>query len=67
MATRIELKSLCSSRSADRRPSACRFVQVEDEKGVSSRRLQALGWKCRTVEETLRDTVDSYKAAGIMN
>jgi nucleoside-diphosphate-sugar epimerase len=40
---------------------------VEDEKGVSSRRLQALGWKCRTVEETLRDTVDSYKAAGIMN
>ncbi|KAG0515151.1 hypothetical protein BDA96_10G254600 [Sorghum bicolor] len=43
------------------------FVQKEDEKGVSSKRLQALGWKFRTVEETLRDTIDSYKAAGILN
>jgi nucleoside-diphosphate-sugar epimerase len=40
---------------------------VEDEKGVSSKRLQALGWKFRTAEETLRDTIDSYKAAGILN
>jgi hypothetical protein len=45
----------------------CRFVQREDEKGVSSKRLQALGWKFRAVEETLRDTIDSYKAAGILN
>ncbi|KAG2607308.1 hypothetical protein PVAP13_4NG237700 [Panicum virgatum] len=43
------------------------FVEVEDEKGVSSKRLQALGWKFRTAEETLRDTIDSYKAAGILN
>ncbi|KAG2612962.1 hypothetical protein PVAP13_4KG326905 [Panicum virgatum] len=43
------------------------FVQVEDEKGVSSKRLQALGWKFRTAEETLRDTIDSYKAAGILS
>ncbi|KAG0515152.1 hypothetical protein BDA96_10G254700 [Sorghum bicolor] len=43
------------------------FVQREDEKGVSSKRLQALGWKFRAVEETLRDTIDSYKAAGILN
>ncbi|OEL32200.1 Tetraketide alpha-pyrone reductase 1 [Dichanthelium oligosanthes] len=44
-----------------------KFVQVEDEKGVSSKRLQALGWKFRTAEETLKDTIDSYKAAGILN
>ncbi|TVU08210.1 hypothetical protein EJB05_41604 [Eragrostis curvula] len=44
-----------------------KFVQGEDEKVVSSKRLQALGWKLRTVEETLRDTVASYEAAGILN
>ncbi|WVZ79360.1 hypothetical protein U9M48_026945 [Paspalum notatum var. saurae] len=44
-----------------------KFVQGEDEKGVSSERLQALGWKFRTAEETLRDTIASYKAAGILN
>ncbi|GJM97954.1 hypothetical protein PR202_ga14920 [Eleusine coracana subsp. coracana] len=44
-----------------------KFVQVEDEKVASSKRLQALGWKFRTVEETLRDTVGSYEAAGILN
>ncbi|RCV22339.1 hypothetical protein SETIT_4G212600v2 [Setaria italica] len=43
-----------------------KFVQVEDEKGASSKRLQALGWKFRTAEQTLRDTIDSYKAAGIL-
>ncbi|GJN38853.1 hypothetical protein PR202_gb27931 [Eleusine coracana subsp. coracana] len=44
-----------------------KFVQVEDEKVVSSKRLQALGWKFRKMEETLRDTVGSYEAAGILN
>jgi hypothetical protein len=39
---------------------------VEDEKVVSSKRLQALGWKFRTVEETLWDTVASYEAAGML-
>ncbi|CAN6220758.1 unnamed protein product [Urochloa humidicola] len=43
-----------------------KFVQVEDEKEVSSKRLQALGWKFRSAEETIRDTIDSYKAAGIL-
>lgn len=45
----------------------CRFVQMEYDKGVSSKWLLALGWKFRAVEETLRDTIDSYKAAGILN
>jgi len=40
---------------------------MEYDKGVSSKRLLALGWKFRAVEETLRDTIDSYKAAGILN
>ncbi|CAN6163430.1 unnamed protein product [Urochloa humidicola] len=45
------------------RPGA---VPLEDEKEVSSKRLQALGWKFRSAEETIRDTIDSYKAAGIL-
>ncbi|XP_066370146.1 cinnamoyl-CoA reductase 1-like [Miscanthus floridulus] len=44
-----------------------KFVQMEYDRGVSSKRLLALGWKFRAVEETLRDTIDSYKAAGILN
>ncbi|CAN6194267.1 unnamed protein product [Urochloa humidicola] len=43
-----------------------KFVQVKDEKEVSSKRLQALGWTVRSAEETLSDTIDSYKAAGIL-
>jgi nucleoside-diphosphate-sugar epimerase len=58
------VRSLHPDLKLDDRPR--KFVQVEDEKGVSSKRLQALGWKFRTAEETLRDTIDSYKAAGIL-
>ncbi|KAL6873474.1 hypothetical protein ACP4OV_013556 [Aristida adscensionis] len=42
-------------------------VQVEDERVVSSKRLRELGWRFRTVEETLKDTIESYKAAGILD
>ncbi|XP_037469578.1 cinnamoyl-CoA reductase 2-like [Triticum dicoccoides] len=43
------------------------FVEAEDEdKMVSSRKLQALGWKFRAVEECLRDSVESYRAAGLL-
>ncbi|KAF0931444.1 hypothetical protein E2562_004571 [Oryza meyeriana var. granulata] len=44
-----------------------KFVGVEDERMLSSKKLQKLGWKFRTVEECLRDSVQSYKAAGILN
>ncbi|KAI4971149.1 hypothetical protein ZWY2020_002063 [Hordeum vulgare] len=42
------------------------FVQGEDDRMVSSKKLQALGWKFRAVEECLRDGVESYRAAGIL-
>ncbi|XP_047074351.1 cinnamoyl-CoA reductase 1-like [Lolium rigidum] len=44
-----------------------KFVQVGDEKVFSSEKLQRLGWRFRTMEETLKDSVESYMAAGILN
>uniref|UniRef100_A0ACD5ZC11 Uncharacterized protein n=1 Tax=Avena sativa TaxID=4498 RepID=A0ACD5ZC11_AVESA len=43
------------------------FVAAEDDdRMMSSRKMQALGWKFRAVEECLRDSVQSYKAAGFL-
>ncbi|AQL04894.1 cinnamoyl-CoA reductase 1-like isoform X1 [Zea mays] len=46
--------------------AATKFVQVSDEPLFSSKKLQALGWKFRTLEESLRDSVESFKAAGVL-
>uniref|UniRef100_M8BZS3 Bifunctional dihydroflavonol 4-reductase/flavanone 4-reductase n=1 Tax=Aegilops tauschii TaxID=37682 RepID=M8BZS3_AEGTA len=43
-----------------------KFVEGEDDRMMSSKKLQALGWKFRAVEECLRDSVESYKAAGLL-
>ncbi|KAL5199898.1 hypothetical protein ABZP36_021101 [Zizania latifolia] len=43
-----------------------KFVAGEELKMVSSMKLQALGWKFRTLEECLRDSVESYRAAGAL-
>ncbi|CAN6177501.1 unnamed protein product [Urochloa humidicola] len=43
------------------------FVKVPDERMFTSKKLQALGWTYRTAEETFKDIVESYKAAGILN
>ncbi|KAJ1259968.1 hypothetical protein BS78_10G196100 [Paspalum vaginatum] len=43
------------------------FVEVEDNIAYSSEKLQKLGWTFRPIEETLRDSVESYKAFGILN
>uniref|UniRef100_A0A8R7V7G7 NAD-dependent epimerase/dehydratase domain-containing protein n=1 Tax=Triticum urartu TaxID=4572 RepID=A0A8R7V7G7_TRIUA len=43
-----------------------KFVEGEEERMMSSKKLQALGWKLRAVEECLRDSVESYKAAGLL-
>ncbi|AQL04892.1 Dihydroflavonol-4-reductase [Zea mays] len=43
------------------------FVQVSHEPAFSSNKLQALGWKFRPFEETLRDSVESFKAAGVIH
>jgi len=45
----------------------CSFVEVDDDSVFSSEKLQKLGWTMRPIEETLRDTVESYKAFGILN
>ncbi|CAN6201084.1 unnamed protein product [Urochloa humidicola] len=43
------------------------FVKVQDERMFTSKKLQALGWKHRTADETFKDIVESYKAAGILS
>ncbi|CAL5210553.1 unnamed protein product [Lathyrus oleraceus] len=42
------------------------YIEVDDYKMLSSEKLQSLGWKCRTIEETLVDSVESYKEAGLL-
>ncbi|OQU76722.1 hypothetical protein SORBI_3010G195500 [Sorghum bicolor] len=46
---------------------ATKLVQVSDEPLFSSKKLEALGWKFRTFEETLRDSVESFTAAGVLD
>uniref|UniRef100_A0ACD5UH02 Uncharacterized protein n=1 Tax=Avena sativa TaxID=4498 RepID=A0ACD5UH02_AVESA len=44
-----------------------KFVEAEDDdRMMRSRKMEALGWKFRAVEECLRDSVESYKAAGFL-
>lgn len=43
------------------------FTEVEEGKVMSSEKLQKLGWTFRPVEKTLGDSVESYKASGILN
>ncbi|KAK7255172.1 hypothetical protein RIF29_28576 [Crotalaria pallida] len=42
------------------------FVEVDDFTRLSSEKLQKLGWRYRPLEETLIDSVESYKEAGIL-
>ncbi|VAI78491.1 unnamed protein product [Triticum turgidum subsp. durum] len=44
-----------------------KYVQVGDQKVFSSEKLRRLGWKFTTLEEMLKDSVESYMAAGILN
>ncbi|CAM0870155.1 unnamed protein product [Alopecurus aequalis] len=46
---------------------ASKFVQVSDEPSFSLRKLEMLGWKIRSLEETLRDSVESYRTAGVLD
>jgi hypothetical protein len=40
---------------------------VSDEPSFSSKKLQALGWRSKTLEETLKDSVESFKKAGVLD
>jgi hypothetical protein len=42
-------------------------MEVEENKENNSEKLQKLGWTFRPIEETLRDSVESYKAFGLLN
>ncbi|ESR46469.1 hypothetical protein CICLE_v10001868mg [Citrus x clementina] len=43
------------------------FTEKEDEVMLTSEKLQKLGWSYRSLEETLVDSVESYKKVGILN
>ncbi|CAK9178276.1 unnamed protein product [Ilex paraguariensis] len=42
------------------------FTEGNEGDELSSEKLQKLGWNCKAVEETLVDSVESYKQAGIL-
>ncbi|XP_020239132.1 cinnamoyl-CoA reductase 2 [Cajanus cajan] len=42
------------------------FTEVDDYVSFSTEKLQRLGWKYRPLEETLVDSVESYKEAGLL-
>nr|XP_027113791.1 cinnamoyl-CoA reductase 1-like [Coffea arabica] len=46
-----------------------RLIEVKDQsrRNISSEKLERLGWRYRPVEETLVDSVESYKQAGILD
>ncbi|XP_037457402.1 cinnamoyl-CoA reductase 2-like [Triticum dicoccoides] len=43
------------------------FTEVEENTIYSSEKLQKLGWTFRPLEKTLGDSVESYKASGVLN
>ncbi|EES14653.1 hypothetical protein BDA96_07G066000 [Sorghum bicolor] len=44
-----------------------KFVEVEGSNTYITEKLRKLGWTSRPMEETLRDSVDCYRALGILN
>ncbi|TVU08211.1 hypothetical protein EJB05_41605, partial [Eragrostis curvula] len=46
---------------------ADKFVQVSDEPVFSSKKLETLGWQFKSFEETLRDSVESYRVKGVLD
>jgi hypothetical protein len=46
---------------------SCSFTEVEDNMIFSPEKLQKLGWTFRPLEKTLRDSVESYRASGVLN
>ncbi|CAN0901431.1 Cinnamoyl-CoA reductase 1 [Linum grandiflorum] len=43
-----------------------KFVEGHEKREMSSEKLQRLGWSYRPLEETLVDSVESYRKAGIL-
>ncbi|XP_062025472.1 cinnamoyl-CoA reductase 1-like [Rosa rugosa] len=43
------------------------FVEVGKDRQVSSEKLQRLGWSYRSLDDTLIDSVESYREAGLLD
>ncbi|KAM5573980.1 hypothetical protein ABKV19_013482 [Rosa sericea] len=43
------------------------FVEVGEDRKVSSEKLQRLGWSYRSLDDTLIDSVESYREAGLLD
>ncbi|VVA23178.1 PREDICTED: cinnamoyl-CoA reductase [Prunus dulcis] len=43
------------------------FMEVEEQQRLSYEKLQRLGWSARPLNETLVDSVESYKEAGLLD
>ncbi|XP_057454118.1 cinnamoyl-CoA reductase 2-like isoform X2 [Lotus japonicus] len=43
-----------------------KFTEVDSYRRLTSEKLQRLGWKSRPLEETLIDSVESYREAGLL-
>ncbi|XXG45442.1 hypothetical protein AAC387_Pa02g0525 [Persea americana] len=43
------------------------YIEVDQELRLSSEKLKRLGWECRSLEETIVDSVECYQEAGILN
>lgn len=43
------------------------FIEVEEQQRLSYEKLQRLGWSARPLKETLIDSIESYKEAGILD
>ncbi|XXG45467.1 hypothetical protein AAC387_Pa02g0541 [Persea americana] len=43
------------------------YIEVDPEGKLSSDKLKRLGWECRSLEETIADSVEYYQEAGILN
>ncbi|KAJ1410064.1 hypothetical protein SESBI_22300 [Sesbania bispinosa] len=42
------------------------YTEVDDYRMLSTEKLQGLGWKYRPLEETIIDSVESYREAGLL-
>ncbi|KAL5555377.1 hypothetical protein UlMin_037613 [Ulmus minor] len=43
------------------------FTEVLGETILSTEKLQKIGWRCRSLDETLVDSIESYRAAGLLD
>ncbi|KAM5573983.1 cinnamoyl-CoA reductase 1-like [Rosa sericea] len=43
------------------------FVEVSEDRQVSSEKLQSLGWSYRSLDDTLIGSVESYREAGLLD